>query len=616
MSNIVRIDQILPKVSKPGRYTGHEWNTITKDWDTTDVRVALAYPDTYEVGMSNLGMQILYFGVNGHPRALAERVFAPWIDMEAQMRAAGVPLFGWESRHPVADFDIVGFSLPYELNYTNALTMLDLAGIPILAAERDDRHPLIIVGGSAGYNPEPMADFIDCFVIGDGEEAIMDVVEAYLQQPLNRQGAPAGRRSDRESLLRALATIPGLYVPSLYSVSYHPDGRIEQIRPSSANAPATIERRIVEPLPPALTRQIVPFVETVHQRAVIEIQRGCTRGCRFCQAGTIYRPVRERTPEEILDAADELLKNTGFEELSLVSLSSSDYPEIERVITELTRRHPDVNISLPSLRIDAFSVDLAKSIQRRKTGLTFAPEAGTQRLRDVINKGVNEQDLLHAAEAAYSQGWNSIKLYFMLGLPTETLEDVEGIAHLVKEVLAVGRRERGPRAQVGVSLATFIPKPQTPFQWMPQESMDSIRPKQEYLQQALRRVHMTWHDPRTSWLEAALSRGDRRLGAVILKAWQQGAKFDAWTEQLKEDAWKTAFSECGLDPDFYSKRARPLDEVFPWQHIGSGVTPQFMLNELNCAIAAQTTPDCRTGRCAGCGLQRTTTCKTRRGGLV
>lgn len=613
MSSIVRIDDILPRVVKPGRYTGHEWGSVRKDWDAVDVRVVLAYPDTYEVGMSNLGLQILYFILNDQEWALAERTYAPWVDMEAEMRAAGLPLFSIESRRPIADFDVVGFSLPYELNYTNALTMLDLAGIPVRSVERDDRHPLIIAGGSTGYNPEPMADFIDLFVIGDGEEAILDLIEAYRQSGFNRRGARPGQRR-RESLLRQLATIPGVYVPALYAVTYLPDGRVAATAPRVNGVAEHVRRRIVEPLPPPLTRQIVPFVEIVHDRAMVEIQRGCTRGCRFCQAGTIYRPVRERSREEIVSAADALVKSTGYEELSLVSLSSTDYPDIGSLVAELMSHHPNLNISLPSLRIDAFSIELAEAIKRRKTGLTFAPEAGTQRLRDVINKGVTEEDLLRTAEAAYAQGWGSIKLYFMIGLPSETMEDVEGIARLVHEVLAIGRREQGNRAGVSVSLATFIPKPQTPFQWVAQEQPEALQYKQEHLQRRLRRANLSWHDPRASWLEAALSRGDRRLGDVVLRAWQSGAKFDAWTDQLRDDLWRQAFAEEGLNPAFYIYRPRPMDEVFPWDHIDSGVTKPFLLRELQCALSASVTPDCRSGRCVGCGLQRTSSCATRRGG--
>lgn len=611
MSNRVRIENILSGVTKPGRYTGHEWNSVTKDWDSVDVRVALAYPDTYEVGMSNLGLQILYYILNDQRWALAERTYAPWIDMEAEMRAAGIPLFSIESRRPITDFDIVGFTLPYELNYTNTLNMLHLAGIPLRSIDRDDRHPLIVAGGSTGYNPEPMAEFIDLFVIGDGEEAILELAEAYRQSGFSRHNARPGQRQRRDDLTRALARIPGLYVPGLYKTIYLPDGRVATTAPLTNGVSSKVMRRIVEPLPPPLTRQIVPFVEVVHERAMIEIQRGCTRGCRFCQAGTIYRPVRERPREEILRAADELISNTGYEELSLVSLSSTDYPDIGELISNLMARHPRVNISLPSLRIDAFSVELAKAFQRRKTGLTFAPEAGTQRLRDVINKGVTEEDLLRAARAAYSQGWSSIKLYFMIGLPTETMEDVEGIARLVHEVMAVGRQERGNRSAVSVSLATFVPKPQTTFQWMAQERPDTLNLKQEHLRRRLRRANLSWHDPRVSWLEATLSRGDRRLGQVIQRAWQQGAKFDAWTDQLRDDLWKQAFADEGLDPDFYAYRQRPADEVFPWDHIDSGVTKQFLLKESDCAAQASTTPDCRSGRCAGCGLQKTVTCRGR-----
>ena len=594
------LDRILPGVSKPARYTGHEWNSIVKDWDEVEVRVALAYPDIYEVGMSNLGLAILYDILNDQDFCLAERVYAPWLDMEEAMRKAGIPLFSLESRRPLREFDIVGFTLPYELNYTNVLNMLDLAGIPVLAAERGEDDPLIIGGGSCTYNAEPMARFFDLFVIGEGEEVVVELVQAYREWK-------RGKERGKAEFLRRAARIEGIYVPRFYQVRYHDDGTVAAVEPIVPEARPRIVKRIVEVLPPAPTRLVVPYVEAVHDRATIEIQRGCTRGCRFCQAGMIYRPVRERPLEEVLETVEAILSATGYEEVALASLSSTDHSQIEPMVRQLVARYqdPPLAISLPSLRTDAFSVALAEMIQgRRKTGLTFAPEAGTDRLRDVINKGVTNEDLLRTAETAYSRGWQRIKLYFMVGLPTETLEDVAAIAELVRKVRAIGRRYHGNRARVNVSLATFIPKAHTPFQWCSLADEEDLRGKQTLLRRALRApgIHLSWHDPRTSLLEAALSRGDRRLGEVIHRAWQLGAKFDAWDETFDEAAWQRAFDEVGLDPDFYARRKRSFDEVLPWDHIDTGVKKEFLIEEYRRALRGQTTIDCRR-RCLDCGLR-------------
>jgi radical SAM family uncharacterized protein len=590
------LESILPRVIKPARYTGREWNSCVKDWDETPIKFALAYPDVYEVGMSNLALMILYDLLNGQEDVLAERVYTPWMDMEQALRAARLPLYSLETRHPLHEFDIAGFTLPYELNYTNILTMLDLGGIPLLAEERDDSHPLIIGGGTGAYNPEPLAPFFDLFVVGEGEEVIGELLDLFRE---------CGRR--REEYLPRAAEIEGVYVPSLYAVEYNPDGTVQKIAPTDSHARPAITKRIVDSLPPAPTKLVVPFVQAIHDRATIEILRGCTQGCRFCQAGMIYRPLRERPLEEILSAADEILAGTGYEELALVSLSSCDYPRIEELVERLLERHgPDhTSISLPSLRMDSFSLRLAGMFQgQRKTGLTFAPEAGSERLRRVINKVITHDDIVSTAEAAFSSGWQRIKLYFMIGLPTETTEDVEAIAQVVKEVRGLGRQARGKKAQVNVSVATFIPKPHTPFQWRPLEQQPLLEEKHHLLRRLIRGrgVKLSWNDPETSLLEAALSRGDRRLGPVILQAWRRGARFDAWSEALDVRRWWEAFADEGLDPSFYAHRERPLDEVLPWDHISPGVTKEYLVGEYRRSLEEQTTLDCRKGPCRACGI--------------
>ena len=595
------LDDILPKVAKPARYTGHEWNSVSKDWDRVEVKVALAYPDVYEVGMSNLGLMILYDILNREEGVLAERVYAPWIDMEEAMRRAGIPLYSLESRRPLADFDIIGFSLQYELNYTNVLNMLDLTGLSPLAAERSDADPLIIGGGSCTYNAEPLADFFDLFVIGEGEKVLLELIRAYREL-----------RVTKADFLREAAKIEGIYVPGLYDVRYHDDGTVAGVESLVPEARARVRKRIVETLPPAPTRLVVPYIGVIHDRAMIEIQRGCTQGCRFCQAGFIYRPLRERPLEEVLQTVEDIVKETGYEEVALVSLSSSDHSQIEPMVRQLTARyqHPPLAVSLPSLRIDSFSVELAEMFQgRRKTGLTFAPEAGSQRLRDVINKKVTEEDLLRTAEAAYASGWQRIKLYFMVGLPMETLEDVAAIVDLVKKVRAIGRRHQGKRTQVNVSLATFVPKPFTPFQWLPLVDEVTLGEKQELLRRGLRGpgISFSWHEPGTTLLEAALSRGDRRLGQVIHRAWQLGARFDAWDELFDENLWWRAFAEVGLDPNFYARRERSLDEVLPWDHIDVGVRKEFLIEEYQRSLRGETTIDCRQG-CVDCGVSEVFCC--------
>ena len=593
------LDRILPTVQRPARYTDREWNAVRKEWDSARVHLVLAYPDVYEVGMSNLGLAILYELLNAQPELLVDRVYAPWVDMEAAMRAHGIPLYGLESRRPLRDFDVIGFTLPYELNYTNILNMLDLAGLPLRAEERGADLPLVIGGGSGAYNPEPVSEFFDLFAVGDGEEVALELMQAIAAW------IEAGRQ-DKAAFLRQAAQIPGIYVPSLYRVDYHPDGTVAAVTPTVPEAPPVVQRRFVLSLPPVPCRPVVPYVETVHDRGVVEIQRGCTQGCRFCQAGFIYRPLRQRPLEEVLEMVEAIERSTGYEEIALLSLSSCDHPQIEDMVRALVERYkePPLAISLPSLRIDSFSVELGELMQgRRKTGLTFAPEAGSQRLRDVINKKVTEEDMLRTAQAAYSRGWQRIKLYFMIGLPTETDDDVAAIVHLVRRVWEIGRKYHGRRARVSVSVATFVPKPHTPFQWLSLADEDVLRRRQAILQRGLRKrgINLSWHDPYVTLLEAVFSRGDRRLGAVVRRAWELGARFDAWQEVFSWQRWEQAFADVGLTPDFYARRQRSFDEILPWDHISTGVSKEFLWAEYQRALGVQTTPDCRE-RCLGCGM--------------
>jgi radical SAM family uncharacterized protein len=589
---------ILHRVTKPARYTGNEWNSIIKDWEKTPIRIALSYPDVYEIGMSNIALPILYDLLNSQPDVLAERVFAPWVDMAAIMESEGIPLFSLESKRPLKDFDIIGFSLGYELTYTNVLNMLNLAQIPVLAAERDDSHPVVIAGGSCCLNPEPMADFIDIFVIGDGEEVLLEFLDSFRSWK--------GKKTSKKELFRQVATIPGIYVPSLYQVEYQPDGLVKSITPTVAEAKPKIKRRLVTKLPPPVTKPVVPYIEVIHDRGAIEIQRGCSRGCRFCQAGIIYRPVRERPPQEVLEAAAELISHCGYDEISLVSLSTSDYAGIDELVSQLSHRYPNLALSLPSLRIDNFSVKLMGSLPARsKTGLTFAPEAGSERLRQIINKSTPEDKILETAATAFERGWTSLKLYFMLDLPTETTDDVESIVQLVNKIRSLGRRASGKKPLVRVSVSTFVPKPHTPFQWVAQASESELKAKHELLRQGLRRkgIKLSWQDPKISLLEAALSRGDRRLGKVIYRAWKLGATFDAWDEHFKYENWLRAFAESGLDPGFYAQRQRALDEALPWAHIDTGVSAAFLKGEYQRAMEGKETPDCRYNVCSACGLE-------------
>ncbi len=590
------LNRILPNVEKPGRYTGGEWNSVVKDWTQVPVRIALAFPDVYDLGMSNLGLFVLYDIINQRPDMLAERIFLPWPDMDAAMRRVALPLYSLESKRPARDFDILGISLPYEQLYSNTLSLLELAGLPLLAIDRDEASPLVIAGGHATYNPEPMSDFIDLFVIGEGEEVIIEIAET-----LHRW-----RDRSREEQLRALARVQGVYVPRFYDVAYAPDGTIARVWPTVAEAQFPVTKRIVSVLPPPPTRFIVPFVRVIHDRASIEIQRGCTRGCRFCHAGMVTRPVRERPVREVLDAVDAILRATGYEEIGLLSLSSSDYSGVQQLVAAISKRYEDqhLSISLPSLRIESFSVDLADALQGgRHTGFTFAPEAATEKMRRIINKYVPTQQVLDAAYEVFERGWRTIKLYFMIGHPSETLDDVQAIVELARAVLTRGRRVHGKAAQVNVGVSTFVPKPHTPFQWVPLDAVESIQARQALLKRGLRGkgLKLNWTDPEETCLEALLSRGDRRLGRVIHRAWQLGARFDAWGEHFKPETWWTALEEARLDPAFYTHRPRSVDETFPWDHIDVAVRKKYLVQDYLMSQRGETRVDCRE-RCFACGI--------------
>ncbi len=601
-----QIDKIIGRVSKPVRYMGNEYNMVEKNPASVQIRFAFAFPDVYEIGMSHLGMKILYHLLNEREDTYCERVFAPWPDMEARMREADLPLFALETRDPVSEFDFVGFTLQYELSYTNVLNMLDLARIPLLARDRTLDDPFVIAGGPCAYNCEPLADFLDLVALGEGEELIEDLLDAY------REWKADG--GDRDAFLLKAAQIPGIYVPKFYDVEYMDNGQVKAVKPNRAGIPDRVQKRVVKDLDRVYfpDKIIVPFMDIVHDRIMLEIFRGCTKGCRFCQAGMIYRPVRERSLETLLDLADKLIKNTGYEEMSLSSLSTGDYSRLEDLVRDLMARHSSerVSLSLPSLRLDSFAKEYIEQVQRvKKTGLTFAPEAGTQRLRDVINKGITREDLRRSLTDAFGSGWSNVKLYFMIGLPTETDEDLKGIADLANMAIdcyyGIEKDKREKGLKITVSTSSFVPKPFTPFQWEPQDTIDRLREKQHMLQKLLKLKHVeyNWHDPETSFLEAVLARGDRRIGQVLFTAWQNGARFDSWAEYFSLDRWIDAFAGCGLDPAFYAHRKRSRDEVLPWDHIDTGVTKAFLWNEYMKALNEETTPDCRLG-CTGCGVRR------------
>jgi radical SAM family uncharacterized protein len=590
------LDRLLLSVERPGRYVGGEYNSVVKDWGEVPFRVAMAFPDIYDLGMSNLGLMLLYDAINRQQDMLAERVFNPWVDMEAVMRREGIPLYGLETRHAIRDFDLLAISLPYEQLYTNALTLLDLAGMPLRSVERDASYPLVIAGGHATYNPEPMADFIDAFVIGEGEEVIVEIARTL----------QANEEQPREAQLHALAAIDGVYVPRFYDVTYDAAGVPETIMPNVPDAPPTVLKRIVPVLGAPFTKFLVPNVATVHNRAPVEIMRGCTRGCRFCHAGMVTRPVRERPVAEIVDAVDEIVRHTGFEEIGLLSLSSSDYGPVKELVTEIGQRYGSqgLSISLPSLRIESTSVELLDALEdTRRGGFTLAPEAATEKMRNIINKAVPHQQVLDTAHEIYSRGWRTIKLYFMIGHPEETLEDVQAIADLSKAVLAEGRKVHGNKATVNVGVSTFVPKPHTPFQWVSLDALDNIREKQALLQRELRGrgLHLRWNKPEETMLEAFLSRGDRRLGAVIRRAWELGSHFDAWQDHHDPAAWQQAFADCGLDVEFYTHRPRAIDEVFPWEHISVAIKKSFLQQDYQMSLVGETRVDCRN-KCFACGI--------------
>ena len=598
------LEHILPRVQKPARYTGGEYNAVVKDRRSVDVRYALCFPDTYEIGMSNLGMRILYGVMNEMDGVWCERVFAPWLDMEEEMRREGIPLYGLESGDSIADFDLIGFSLGYEMAYSNVLNMLDLAGLPLRSEERYGLSPIVVAGGTCAYNPEPLAPFVDLFVLGEGEEVSQEIIHLYRKA--------RDEYWSKEEFLVAAAQIDGVYVPSLYQVSYKSDGTLESVTPTEG-APAVVTKRIVQDFDHSYfpVKTIVPSTEIVHDRVMLELFRGCIRGCRFCQAGYAYRPVRARDPEILIQQGIEACKDSGYQEMTMSSLSTSDYRPLEHLCDGLLEwcEPNKVSLSLPSLRADNFSLGLMERVQHvRKSGLTFAPEAGTQRLRDAINKNVTEEDLLRSCRTAFSGGWSSVKLYFMLGLPTETDEDVLGIADLAEKVYQTWK-EVTPNPKRGVTItvstAWFVPKPHTAFQWEPQISMEEYLRRVKLLREHMRgrSIKYNWHDSQTSFLEAVFARGDRKVAEVIEYAWRHGAKFDAWSEGFDFDRWMEAFQACGVDPAFYANRTREKDELFPWDVTSVGVTRSFLWREREQAYAAVITPDCRA-KCSGCGANR------------
>ena len=604
-----KLDQLLKRVEKPGRYIGGEVNAAVKDPSQVDANFAFAFPDIYEIGMSYLGLQILYHVLNKHENIYCQRVFAPAVDMEKLMREENVPLVTLETKTPVKEMDILGFTLQYEMSFTTVLNMLDLAQIPVMAKERGDEFPIVMAGGPCAFNPEPLADFIDLFMMGDGEKALPQLVEKYIE--CKKAGM------NKAEFLREASQMEGVYVPSLYDVEYNEDGTIKELCKLYEKAPLPVKRAILPSIEEVdfPTKPIIPMVEAVHDRAVVETFRGCTRGCRFCQAGMIYRPVRERKKDTVLRLAKEQLANTGHDELSLLSLSTSDYSQFETMAMELIdyTKGENVSLSLPSLRIDRFAFDVLNRIQEyKKSGLTYAPEAGTQRLRDVINKGVTENDIYESVRQALELGWKHIKLYFMIGLPTETYEDLDGIVEIAKKIKELNYEVNGPkggRFNLTVSVSNFVPKAHTPFQWAAQNTAEEFAAKHNYLADRLKikGVTFNYHDNTTSAYEAVFARGDRRTGRLLYEAFRAGCKFDGWTEHFKPEAWETAFEKSGIDKDFYTTRARNFDEILPWDIIDSAISKKFLINEAEKAYLEQTTNDCRLG-CVGCGMNQSVAC--------
>lgn len=596
-------DDILCKVEKPARYVGGELNQVIKNPNEVDIRFAFCFPDVYEVGMSHLGTRILYHTINERPDTYCERTFAPWPDMEALMRENNIPLYTLETKDSLDKFDILGFTLQYEMSYTNILNMLDMSGITIRASERGEDEPIIMAGGPCAYNPEPLYDIVDFFEIGEGEEMMNDVLDVYKKYK---------GKGKKKEFLREISKIRGIYVPSLYDVTYNEDGTIKEFKPKYDDVPAKVQKRVVNNFDAVSfpEEMIVPYTEIVHDRIVLETFRGCTNGCRFCQAGMIYRPVREKTTNTLLEQARKAVKATGYQEISLASLSTCDYSDIQRLITQLVAEHEDnkVGVALPSIRVDAFDVDLIKEIQKvRKTGLTFAPEAGSQRMRDIINKGLTEDRILAAAKNAFESGWSTMKLYFMVGLPYETTEDARGIGELAEKIadvyFATPKEKRSKGLKITVSTSILVPKPFTPFQWAPMEKPEIVAERIKAVKDSInsRSINYNYHEQETSFMEAVFARGDRRTCDVLIKAFEKGAKFDGWSEFFSKKIWDEAMADCNLDPDFYVYREKSYDEVLPWDFIDIGVNRKYLERENEKAKNAELTKNCREG-CTGCGI--------------